>query len=229
MKVIVFHGSPRKGNTYRATRIFMDALEREGEVSFAEYFLPASMPLFCTGCQACIGGKRCPHAQYVDPILQDILESDALIIATPHHGVSSMSASVKNLLDHLDFLALTVTPRPALFQMHALIISTGTGSASAIAPIRNGLKYWGINRVSAVALRMFTNAWHKMPAKRQARFERKLSGAAKKCYRMQKRPPYLSTRFMYHLSKFILRRYVGEGEYPYEYWQQQGYFDKCPL
>lgn len=31
MKVVDFHGSPRKGNTYTATRIFMDELSHCGK------------------------------------------------------------------------------------------------------------------------------------------------------------------------------------------------------
>lgn len=32
MEVVAFHGSPRKGNTYTATKLFMDALSQWGEV-----------------------------------------------------------------------------------------------------------------------------------------------------------------------------------------------------
>ena len=40
MKAVVFHGSPRKGNTYTATSIFMDALGKNEDVQFAEFYLP---------------------------------------------------------------------------------------------------------------------------------------------------------------------------------------------
>ncbi|MDR1663760.1 MAG: NAD(P)H-dependent oxidoreductase [Clostridiales bacterium] len=32
LRVAVFHGSPRKGNTYRVTKIFMEELSNCGEV-----------------------------------------------------------------------------------------------------------------------------------------------------------------------------------------------------
>lgn len=40
MKAVVFYGSPRKGNTYTATKIFMDEMSQCGEVSYSEFFLP---------------------------------------------------------------------------------------------------------------------------------------------------------------------------------------------
>jgi thymidylate kinase len=56
--VTVFHGSPRKGNTYHATKIFMDELSKHENVHFTEFFLPKDLPVFCTGCTLCLGGKR---------------------------------------------------------------------------------------------------------------------------------------------------------------------------
>lgn len=70
MKVVVFHGSPRKGNTYKATEIFMNELSNCGNVSFSEFFLPQSLPEFCHGCQLCLGNpsEKCPHANYVQSV-----------------------------------------------------------------------------------------------------------------------------------------------------------------
>ena len=84
--ITVFHGSPRKGNTYNATKIFMDELSKYENVNFTEFFLPKDLPVFCTGCTLCLGGKRekCPNAQYVAPIFDAILKADAFIFATPH-------------------------------------------------------------------------------------------------------------------------------------------------
>lgn len=231
MKVAVFHGSPRKGNTYRATRLFLDEMARCGEVQLAEFFFPADLPQFCMGCQLCLSGPRekCPHAQHVTPILHAILEADALVFTTPHFGGCSMSSSLKNLLDHLDFLTMNVAPRTALFSKKAFILTTATGSTAAIGPIRKFLKNWGVNRVYALGLRMFTNKWNAMPQKKQAAFERRLRRAARQFYAAPIGRPYLSTAFMYHMSKLVLRRYVGEGAYPYQYWTEQGFFDKRPF
>lgn len=231
MTIAVFHGSPRKGNTYIATRIFLDELSKHSDVQYSEFFLPKSMPEFCTGCQLCLGNphEKCPHSQYVTPILNEIISADALIFTTPHFGACSMSGSMKNLLDHLDFLTLNVSPRAEIFNKKAFIITTGSGSAAAVKPIKSYLKNWGINRVYSVGIRMFTNKWDSMPDTKQARLEKKLRNSANKFYKSPKGYPYLSTIFMYHMSKFILKKYVREGSYPYEYWKDRGYFDKRPF
>jgi len=231
MNVAVFHGSPRKGNTYKATTIFMDELSQLGSVQFDEFFLPESMPEFCNGCQLCLGNPydKCPHSDFTTPILNAILSADALIFATPHFGACSMSGAMKNLLDHLDFLTLTIAPRKEIFNKKAFIISTATGSTAAIKPIKKYLKNWGVNRVFSLGFRMFTNKWDKMPSVKQMRFEKALRKAARRFYRVPKRFPYLSTIFMYHMSKFVIRKYVGEGNYPYEYWKEHGYFNKRPF
>lgn len=231
MNVAVFHGSPRKGNTYKATGIFLDACKGYADVHCTEFFFPASLPVFCTGCQLCLGNPRekCPHARYVTPLYDAIMEADALIFTTPHLGGCSMSSCMKNLLDHLDFFTLNVAPRAEMFRKRAFIITTATGSTAAIKPIKKFLKNWGINRVDAAGFRMLTDKWASMPPSKQAAFERRLRRKAKRFATAPKKVPYLSTVFMYHMSKFVLRRYVGECAYPYRYWTEKGFFERRPF
>jgi hypothetical protein len=68
-----------------------------------------------------------------------------------------------------------------------------------------------------------------MPDVKQKNFEDKLRRAARKFYRSKERQPYLSTVFMYYMSRFVLKKYIGAGNYPYEYWKEQGYFKKRPF
>jgi hypothetical protein len=131
-----------------------------------------------------------------------------------------MSASMKNLLDHLDFLTLTIAPRAELFHKKAFIITTGIGSTTAIKPIKKYLVNWGVNRVNSVGFRIFTDKWDKMPNAKQTKFEKTLRRAARKFYCASKCYPYITTVFMYHMSKFILKKYVGKDAYPYEYWKE---------
>ncbi|MCL2463140.1 MAG: NAD(P)H-dependent oxidoreductase [Defluviitaleaceae bacterium] len=250
MKIAVFHGSPRthgraatecvgfafgcdqprKGNTYFAAKIFMDELSKCGQAEFTEFFLPQAMPEFCTGCQQCLGGPRekCPHARHVTPVLEAILAADALVFTTPHFS-GGMSGSMKNLLDHLDFLTMNVAPRREIFGKKAFIITTGAGSAAAVRPIRGFLKNWGVNRVRSLGLRMFTNEWGGMPKAKQARFEKKLRVSARKFYSTHKKRPYISTIFMYYMFMFVIKKYIGNGNYPYEYWTENNFFKKRPF
>ncbi|MDO5559811.1 MAG: NAD(P)H-dependent oxidoreductase [Oscillospiraceae bacterium] len=205
MKVVVFHGSPRKGNTYIATRLFMDGLSQCGEVSYSEFFLPEAIPEFCMGCQLCLSNshEKCPHSSYIEPIFQEIMDADALVFTTPHYGACSMTGGMKNLLDHLDFLTLTVAPRKEIFNKKAFVLSTGTGSTAAIKPIKKYLKNWGINRVSSIGIRMFIDKWNSMPIRKRRKQEKRLCHAARKFFFMKKKIPYISSIFMYHINRFI--------------------------
>jgi multimeric flavodoxin WrbA len=231
MKVVVFHGSPRKGNTYHATKIFMDELSNCGKFHYTEFFLPVDLPVFCDGCTLCLSGllEKCPNAQYVTPILDAVFNADALVFATPHYGACSMPASMKSLFDHLDFLGLNLLPRAEIFSMKAFVITTGTGSTAAAKPIKKTLKHWGVNRVESLGIRMFTNKWDKMPKAKQIKHEKSIRQSARKFYKLQKCRPHISTILFYHMSKFVLKKYIGEGAAPYEHWKEKGYFRKRPF
>ena len=230
--VAVFHGSPHKGNTYIATCMFLDELQKQGDVSVSEFFFPEALPGFCTGCTLCFSGMRekCPDARHVAPIVDAIINADALVFATPHYGACSMPGAMKNFFDHIDFLVLNVSPREEMFDKKAFIITTGAGSASAIKPIKSFLKHCGVNQVFSLGLRMYTNKWDAMPAKKQTRYENALRQSAKKFCITQKGHPYISTIvFFYIIKHIIMKKYIGEGNYPYENWKERGYFKKRPF
>ena len=140
-----------------------------------------------------------------------------------------MSAGMKSLLDHLDFLTMNLAPRAELFRMKAFILTTATGSAAAIGPIKSYLENWGVNRVGSIGIRMFTDKWDKLPEKKRKGLEGKLRKKAQTFYAQPKRRARVSAVFMYHMSKMVLRRYVGEEAYPYRYWKEKGYFEKHPF
>jgi len=232
MNIAVFHGSPREGNTAIAANIFLDELRKCGGANVTEFRLPKDLPVFCTGCALCLGGMRdkCPNALYRAPIVSAIRGADALVFATPHYGACAMPGSMKSLLDHIDFMVLNVDPMPEMFEKKAFLITTGAGSASAAKPIKSFLKHCGINRCFSLGIRMFTNAWDKMPKAKRERSEQKLRKAARKFYRAKKGRPYLSTVLFYHIVKsIIIKRMIGEGHFSYDNWKAKGYFDKRPF
>jgi len=231
MNVAVFHGSPRRGNTYRATEIFLDGLKTCGGVSLTEFSFPEDLPVFCTGCKLCFVGRRedCPNAKYSAPIIDAILKSDALVFATPHYGACGMPASMKTLFDHIDSLVLNVSPREEMFAKKAFVITTGAGSAAAAKPIEKFLRHCGVNRVYSLGIRMFADEWDKMKEAKRERFEKTLRRLAKKFYGAKRKRPYLSSLIYFYAVSFIMKRYVGEGNYPYDNWKAKGYFDKRPF
>ena len=231
MKIAVFHGSPRRGNTYAATLLFLEELNRRGGAEVTEFFLPEAAPEFCMGCQKCLGGPNtdCPHSSFIAPIVETILESDALLFASPHYGACEMPGGMKNLFDHLDFFTMTVAPRREMFDKKAFVITTGAGSARAAKTIHGFVKKWGVNRVLKFGVVMYADSWDNMKKTRRAGYERKLRRAARKFYRIKKSIPYISTFIFYYIARYIVKNFIGKGNYPYEYWKEEGFFDKRPF
>lgn len=231
MKVVVFNGSPRKGNTFTVTKIFSDELAKCGELELTEFSFPKDMPEFCIGCQQCLRGPRekCPHSDYVDPIYEAIMKADALVFASPHFGASCMPGSMKALFDHLSFMELTIAPRKECFKKKAFILTTGSGSKQNVRIIRNCLINWGINRVRSLGIRMFTDKWVSISRKRQMRLEKSIRREARKFYYLKKKRPYLKTVMLYFINRFIIKKFIGKGNYTYEYWDNNGFFKKLPF
>jgi len=231
MKVVVFNGSPRKGNTYVVTKIFLDELASCGQLELREFYFPKDMPEFCVGCQQCLGGprERCPHTAFVDPIYEAIMDADALVFATPHFGASCMPGSMKTLFDHLSFLEMTVAPRKTIFQKKAFILTTGSGSKQNIRIIKGCVMNWGINRIDSLGIRMFTDKWTSVPQKRRMKLEKSIRRKAHKFYYLKKRIAYPKTILMFFINKFIIKKFIGEGNYPYEYWKENEFFKTTPF
>jgi len=122
---------------------------------------------------------------------KEILAEYEDVLFRPHLRIHADDA--ETVLKSIRQCGYLVAPNPSadsmpdeddrIFEKKAFIITTGAGSTSAIKPIKNVLKHWGINRVSSVGFRMLTNLWEKMPKPKQYRYERKLRRSARKFYK----------------------------------------------
>lgn len=177
MKICIVHGSPRKGNTYKAAQIFKDQMGKNGEVEFTEFFLPKDMPEFCCGCFTCFdkGEDKCPHSEYTQPIIKSIRESDGIIFTSPVY-VLAESGAIKSFLDHYGYQYLSHRPMEEMFSKVGMVISTtaGAGTRHSIKTITRNLDWWGIKRVYNCGLRIFAKNWEDMKFERQLKFQRKL-------------------------------------------------------
>lgn len=237
MKVTVIHGSPRKGNTYIAAKLFMEKMQQAGagSVSFQEFFLPDDMPEFCRGCMSCVlnGEHTCPHKKYTLPALQAMIESDALLLASPVY-VMSASAVMKNFLDHYPFLFFVHRAHPNMFTKKAYILTTaaGGGMKAAVTPMKASLKYWGVNRIYSSGYALHSIDWENIPAKRKQKIEQDIQKNAQKFYKEvnsgKKHLPYPLLSFMYLFLRKLLSGYE-ENSLDKQYWQQNGWFAKRPF
>jgi len=237
LKIVLINGSPRKGNTYRAAKLFLDEMSKIGEIQCSEYFLPQDLPAFCIGCGSCFdkGEDKCPHAKYTMPILHSMLEAEALLFISPVY-VWETTGAMKNFLDHFAHLFLVHRPREEMFSKKAFILSTSNGGLkkAAIKPIQTSLKLWGINRVYSqgfVLHQMSSHAWDAMKEKRKRKIGKMIRKSAKKFHRRvsgKKRWPYLFTRVMFSISRRMIKTQQGRS-CDASYWAGKGWIQNNPL
>jgi len=241
MKVVIINGSPRKGNTYAAAQIFKNEMIGCGDVTFTEYFLPQDLPEFCAGCFLCLSESEqlCPHSKYTLPILEDLLDADALIFTTPVYVLQTTGA-VKAFFDHYSWMFIVHRAHSEMFGKKAFVLSTtaGAGTKAAMKTIITNLKFWGINKIYSSGFAMRAVEWKMVKPSRREKFERKLKKSARRFFREiasgKKHPPYLITRFMFYIRRSMLKKEVSSQSdesavADIKHWQEQGWFDKNPF
>lgn len=112
--VTAFVGSGRKqrGLTYKATRQFLNNLEAYGDVQTEIVFLSEHELGLCRGCKLCFerGEERCPLKGDRDFLLEKMLASDGIVLASPNYSFQ-VSSTMKAFLDRLGY----VFHRPIFF------------------------------------------------------------------------------------------------------------------
>ena len=105
--VTAFIGSGRKKNglTYRATRWFLDNLESSSEVRGEIVFLSEYELGLCRGCKICFerGEERCPLNGDRDLLIEKMLSSDGIVLASPNYSFQ-VSSTMKAFLDRLGYV-----------------------------------------------------------------------------------------------------------------------------
>ncbi len=101
MKILVLNGSPKKdkSDTMHITKAFIEGMnEVSGQDVQIIHVIDRHIE-YCTGCFSCMyNGGECIHNDDMRDILQDILESDLLIVSFPLY-CCGMPAPLKALMD----------------------------------------------------------------------------------------------------------------------------------
>lgn len=147
MKYLIINGSPRLGNTYGVISQVKNSLEGE----FEEVFLTGERIPMCRGCFKCIeqGEELCPDYDKINPIVEKMKSSDAIIIGSPVYAMN-VTALLKNFFDHTAYLF----HRPELFTKKALVVVTtaGAGHKNTAKYIDETVRHWGVNRTHKIAI-----------------------------------------------------------------------------
>jgi multimeric flavodoxin WrbA len=232
MKIVVIHGSPRKGNTFQATEVFKKQMNKDKNVLFVDFFLPQDMPEFCCGCMTCFlkGETKCPHAKYTMPIMNEMISADALILTSPTY-VLSVSGCMKNFLDHYAYAFVVHRAREEMFHKKAFIIcsTVGAGTKNVSKVIETSLKQWGVNRVYKYAFKTFGDDWFNMKTEKRMHFESQIEKKAETFYQeissKKVHRSYFYTKFMFRLRKLIMRKFDDDKSLDKQYWIQKGWLN----
>jgi multimeric flavodoxin WrbA len=231
MKIVVVHGSPRKGNTYKATELFKDKMRKQGEIEFVDFFLPKDLPDFCCGCMTCFlkGEENCPHKDYTLPIMEQFISADALIFTTPVYALS-LSGCMKSFLDHFAYSFIVHRARPEMFKMKAFILTStvGAGRKAATKTIRTSLMYWGVNRIYSYGYATFGDEWKDMSVSKKNKIDKEIQNKAFRFYRevasKKTHRPYFITRIMYIFNKILLKKFHDDSSLDKKYWIEKGWY-----
>lgn len=169
MKITVINGTEVRGCTYQIKEIFLEDLRKNNEVR--EFYLPKALPNFCVGCKNCFIKSEllCPHAEYVMPIWESILDSDLLVFASPVYAMRT-TAQMKSLLDHLCVHWMVHRPDDRMFNKKAVILTNGIGpfNGGAQKDIATSLSWLGISDIKKVGVGLMEGIiWNELSDKRR--------------------------------------------------------------
>lgn len=152
MKVLVIMGSPRRGNTYRATERIREIIQGKSAVDWEYVMLSEVYMEDCRGCYICFekGEEQCPLKDETSLLEQKMMEADGVIFATPVYGFQ-VSYLMKLFIDRHGY----IFHRPRFFRQKALLLTT-----AGFAGFNDVLKYldlvariWGFDVVAGVGIR----------------------------------------------------------------------------
>lgn len=218
MRCVIIHGSPRRGNTWAVLSLSRDEMKKYGDFEFVDIELGKENIPYCNGCFLCIykGEDKCPHKKKMNYIVNEIENSDAIIVTSPVYSMQ-VSGLLKTFIDHMSYNF----HRPKFFTKKALVITTtaGAGHKSSAKYIRDVLYYWGFNFVEMLPIAYrgieLNNKNIERIRYKSAKFGKDL--VSKKIHK-----PKIKSIFMYNLWRESGETPFKEGDADYRYWNDSG-------
>ena len=225
MKILVIHGSMRKGNTYTLTKEIMTVLANKPNVAFTEINIADLNLPFCVSCHLCLskGEEYCPHYETMRGVETALAECDGVIMSGTTY-MWALNASMKNLLDHLAY----GLHRPAFFGKKGMVITTsaGTHEKGVAKYIKAVLGQWGIN--GAIIVTQNTKEQKLMSAEKSTI---KLDRATQRFYQLvvsgKPLSPSMKNIAVHNACRAMSLSKFSESERDTKYWQQSGFYDKA--
>jgi multimeric flavodoxin WrbA len=215
MRCVVIHGSPRRGNTWTVLNLARDEMKKYGEIEFVDIELRKENIPYCNGCFACIykGEDKCPHNEKINNIVQEIENSDAVIMTSPVYSMQ-VSGLLKTFIDHMSYNF----HRPKFFTKKALVITTTAGAGHKVSAkyIKDVLYYWGFNLVEMIPIAYRGTELSNKNIEKIKYISRNFSKdlVSKKIHK-----PKVKSIFMYNLWRRYSEVPFKEGDADYRYWE----------
>ena len=151
MKVLVIIGSPRKGNTYRATERIREIVQEKVPVEWENVMLKDVHLEACRGCYQCFeqGEEYCSLKDDASLLEQKMKEADGVIFATPVYGFQ-VSSLIKLFIDRHGYLF----HRPSLFRQKPFLTTAGmVGNNDVLKYLNLVARIWGFDVAAQVGIR----------------------------------------------------------------------------
>lgn len=225
MNILIINGSPAvKSTTGKVIRAMADIWNESGHCTEILEIRDYSSPL-CLGCKNCFtrGEEFCPHKARRDAVLEKMLETDALVLASPVYALN-VSAHIKNLFDHLSW----AWHRPVFMGKPAMALavssSGGPTTLSVQKILRENLESWGCNVVMSTGdcdEDVFLDK--KVPGIRKARTKAAQSFIKRASLNSVSRVG-LSKAMNFQMWKMVNTHAEKSSPCDYEYWKNKGWF-----
>lgn len=215
MKILIIHGSPRKGNTWNILNLVKEKINNQIDAEYEVLELSKINLKMCAGCFNCIlkGEDKCPHYKEMNYITNKIEKCDGFIITSPVYSLQ-ISALLKNFIDHMSYNF----HRPRYFTKKALIITTTAGiKEKDIANyIEEVLNFWGINSTYKIAIKYRENYINENTIEKEVnKFANDLKSDTYKA-------PNFKTIAYYNGFRCMSMILYGEYNADYKYWRNTG-------
>ena len=228
MKITVINGTEVKGCTYHIKENFLEVLREANEIT--EFYLPKDLPYFCCGCKTCFlkSEEFCPHAKYVMPIWNSILNADLLIFTSPVYALRT-TAQMKALLDHLCVYWMVHRPYERMFKKRAVILTNAIGifNGGAQKDIETSLSWLGVSDIKKVGVGLLEGViWNELSDKRKNVIIKKVKKAAEKYKKSHIGHKEIKVSVKFFISK-IMHQAIAKKEKTLsvdnQYWAYKGW------
>jgi multimeric flavodoxin WrbA len=223
-KITAFVGSARKGHTYDAATQLLHNLQSQGDIEgevvrLSEYHLET-----CRGCKVCFdkGEEHCPLKDDRDVLIDKMMASDGVILATPNYAFQ-VSAIVKTFLDRLAF----ALHRPRFFgKTFTGVVTQGIYGGNKIVSyldfVGNALGYNTVKGSVLVTLDPMTD-------KQQQKMDEALAAQARRFYAQMTKPAYpvpgVIELMLFRYSRTKIKLELDEAYCDYRYYADNGWLD----